>query len=126
MTLYSRGLQVTASVAALTLALAAAPAFAQTTTDSANGTTDAQQTAQDGPTEVVVTGSRIARPEFDTVQPTQTVGAAQIESRGYTNVGQALREIPSFGPPGNSSVAVSCRRTPRASSARFRRVRRST
>lgn len=57
-------------------------------------------------TEIVVTGSRIPRPEFDTLQPTQVIGAAQIESRGYTNVGQALDEIPAFGPPGNSAVGA--------------------
>ena len=48
---------------------------------------------------MIVTGSRIARPEFETLQPTQVVGAAQIENRGYTNVGQVLSEIPAFGPP---------------------------
>nr|WP_315383095.1 TonB-dependent receptor [uncultured Sphingomonas sp.] len=96
------GLRFTASAAVLAFAHLATPALAQTSTGTAqDGAAPAQE-----PTEIVVTGSRIARPEFDTVQPTQVVGAAQIESRGYTNVGQALREIPAFGPPGNSSVGA--------------------
>lgn len=94
------GLKLTASLAAM---IAAQAAFAQTDQTAAPAAPAAQ--AQE-PAEIVVTGSRIARPEFDTVQPTQVVGAAQIESRGYTNVGQALREIPAFGPPGNSSVGA--------------------
>ena len=98
-------LALTASLATIALA-AATPAFAQDTAAAAQ--TDESQTA-DAPeqtTEVVVTGSRIARPEFETLQPTQVVGAAQIEARGYTNVGQALDELPAFGPPGNSAVGA--------------------
>jgi len=61
---------------------------------------------QAGAADIVVTGSRIARPEFETLQPTQVIGAAQIQNRGYTNVGQALTELPAFGPPGNSGVGA--------------------
>jgi iron complex outermembrane recepter protein len=100
-------LSLTASAAVLALAMIATPAAAQTADQApqdAAAPQDDQPAAAEGT--IVVTGSRIARPEFDTVQPTQVVGAAQIESRGYTNVGQALREIPSFGPPGNSAVGA--------------------
>ena len=55
---------------------------------------------------IVVTGSRIARPELATTQPTTVIGAQQIEARGYTNVTQALQELPAFGPPGNSGVGA--------------------
>lgn len=117
----------------LTVTILAAPAFAQTV-DQAGGQSgapqntvqpvdasaqEAQDPRTDGTTsgqtglsgvavgeDIVVTGSRIARPEFDTLQPTQVIGAAQIANRGYTNVGQALTEIPAFGPPGNSSVGA--------------------
>jgi outer membrane receptor protein involved in Fe transport len=101
------GLSLTASFAVLAIA-AAAPAYAQDATPQAAQSTDAQaDDAQAGDqADIVVTGSRIARPEFDTVQPTQVVGAAQIESRGYTNVGQALTEIPAFGPPGNNNAGA--------------------
>ncbi|HXY96440.1 MAG TPA: TonB-dependent receptor [Steroidobacteraceae bacterium] len=47
--------------------------------------------------EVVITGSRIARPELDRLEPTIVVGSESFEQRGYTDVGQALSEVPSFG-----------------------------
>jgi iron complex outermembrane recepter protein len=47
--------------------------------------------------EVVVTGSRIARPEFDNLEPTTTVDAKTFDQRGYLDVGQALSELPEFG-----------------------------
>ncbi len=116
----------------LVLAGMANTAVAQTSTDQTNPTPPAatqssdvaaQDPAQDqtgvgqtagaaaaddqaGGTDIVVTGSRIARPEFETLQPTQVIGAAQIQNRGYTNVGQALTELPAFGPPGNSGVGA--------------------
>src|SRR5436309_1145003 len=87
-------LSLTASAAVLALAMIATPAAAQTADQApqdAAAPQDDQPAAAEGT--IVVTGSRIARPEFDTVQPTQVVGAAQIESRGYTNVGQALHGV---------------------------------
>jgi len=53
---------------------------------------------------IIVTGSRIPRAGFDTVQPAMLIGSQQIDNRGYTNVGQALSELPAFGVPGNSPV----------------------
>jgi iron complex outermembrane recepter protein len=47
--------------------------------------------------EVVVTGSRIARPEFDNLEPTTSVDAKVFDQRGYLDVGQALNELPAFG-----------------------------
>jgi iron complex outermembrane recepter protein len=52
--------------------------------------------------EVVVTGSRIARAENDTLQPTVVVSDAAFDERGYTNVSQALDELPEFGVPPTS------------------------
>ncbi len=79
---------------ALALALAAA-AQAQTTTPAppagATAPTDNVQ-------EIIVTGSRLKRTITDTVEPTFIVDAKQIETRGYTNVADALRELPEFGP----------------------------
>jgi iron complex outermembrane recepter protein len=46
--------------------------------------------------EVVVTGSRIARPEFDNLEPTTSVDAKKFDQRGYLEVGQALNELPAF------------------------------
>src|SRR6185437_3729302 len=47
--------------------------------------------------EVVVTGSRIARPEFDNLEPTTSVDAKTFDQRGYLDVGAALNELPAFG-----------------------------
>src|SRR5258708_4168066 len=47
--------------------------------------------------EVVVTGSRIARPEFDNLEPTTTVDSKTFDQRGYLDVGQALNERVGFG-----------------------------
>ena len=50
--------------------------------------------------EIVVTGSRIKRPNFEALQPSVVINSAQIEARGFETVGQALNEQPSFGVPG--------------------------
>ena len=47
--------------------------------------------------EVVITGSRIARPDLDRLEPTTVVGSQAFDQRGYSDVGQALSELPSFG-----------------------------
>ena len=47
--------------------------------------------------EVVVTGSRISRPEFDNVEPTTSVDSKAFDQRGYLDVGAALNELPGFG-----------------------------
>ena len=54
--------------------------------------------------EVVVTGSRIARPEFDNLEPTSTVDSKTFDQRGYLDVGQALSELPAFGTQPSSSA----------------------
>ncbi|MGH8185608.1 MAG: hypothetical protein ACREUC_03530, partial [Steroidobacteraceae bacterium] len=46
--------------------------------------------------EVIVTGSRIRRPGFDTLQATLVTDSTELERRAYTNVGQALEETPGF------------------------------
>jgi iron complex outermembrane recepter protein len=47
--------------------------------------------------EVVVTGSRIKRAGFDTLQPAIVTNAEEFERRGYVNIGQALEATPGFG-----------------------------
>jgi len=54
--------------------------------------------------ELVVTGSRIKRPNFETLEPAIVIDSAQIESRGFETLGQAINEQPSFGVPGASPV----------------------
>ena len=55
---------------------------------------------------IVVTGSRIQRPNFETLQPAVVINSAQIEARGFETLGQALNEQPSFGIPGASPVGA--------------------
>jgi len=85
------------SAAPMALLLAGVGASAQTAAVAAEGAAEEQ---------IVVTGSRIPRAGFDTVQPALVIGSAQIDARGYTNVGQALSELPAFGVPGNSPVGA--------------------
>ncbi|HEX8341924.1 MAG TPA: TonB-dependent receptor plug domain-containing protein, partial [Tepidisphaeraceae bacterium] len=79
---------------------------AQTTTPSAGQEAEDQAAAanadgseSEGGT-VVVTGSRIPRPERDGVLPGVQLGAEQLTTRGFTNVADALNDIPLVGPSG--------------------------
>jgi iron complex outermembrane recepter protein len=65
-------------------------------------TTSSQPGKQTQLQEIVVTGSRIAHALNDTLQPTVEVSGAAFDERGYTNVSQALDELPEFGVPPTS------------------------
>ena len=87
------------SSTALVLAAIAAPAAAQDAAaadPAASSAPDATSQDPAGVGDIVVTGSRIRRQE--TAQPTIELGSEQIEDRGYTSVGEALNELPQFGP----------------------------
>lgn len=98
------------SVVALVALSLPAHAFAQGTGGSAETVTTDDQSPQpsaadDGSDEaIIVTGSRIPRPNFDSAQPVVVLGSDQIEQRGYTNLADALEELPAFGVPGSSPV----------------------
>ena len=51
--------------------------------------------------EIVVTGSRIRRTELTSVQPIQVISSETFDKRGFTNVADALNELPSSGIPVN-------------------------
>jgi len=110
----------TASFAALSAGalLFAGAAMAQTADTSApiriahndaappttGGSSAPTQTAQDTVApqaavaeEVVVTGSRIPRAGFDTLQPAETLSAQTLRDRGFNNISDALNELPAFG-----------------------------
>ncbi|SKB31853.1 TonB-dependent receptor domain-containing protein [Sphingopyxis flava] len=53
---------------------------------------------------IIVTGSRIARARFETVEPLLLVSSEAIEMRGFDSIGQALKEQPSFGTPGATPI----------------------
>jgi outer membrane receptor protein involved in Fe transport len=105
-----RAVWLSASVLAFAAGGFPAVAVAQTEeqqVDAAAATENAETEQTAGaPTgdEIVVTGSRIRRGNFDTAQPSVVLGAEQLETRGYTNVGDALEELPAFGVPGNNPV----------------------
>jgi iron complex outermembrane receptor protein len=43
--------------------------------------------ADDTLQEVIVTGSRIARPDLDRLEPTSIINSSTFDKRGYTDVG---------------------------------------
>lgn len=49
--------------------------------------------------ELVVTGSRIRRPDLTSVQPIQVISTEKLDEKGYTNVADALNDLPSAGVP---------------------------
>jgi len=53
---------------------------------------------------IIVTGSRIPKPNFDTVQPAVVLTSQAIDQRGFVNAADALNELPQFGIPGSSPV----------------------
>jgi len=90
---YLFGTTILAGVLAL-----GAPAFAQ---DSSAQNAPSQEAAQDEPTieveEVVVTGSRIPRPQYEGVIPGVQIDSASIEERLFTNAGDILNDVPLVG-----------------------------
>lgn len=71
------------SVALFSITCAASPAFAQAT-------------AKDSDEEIVVTGSRIARPDFAAPNPVKTITAEDIEQSGETNLLEFLQHVPAL------------------------------
>lgn len=76
---------------ALGLALLSTPAFAQE--QPADESTEAQEEGGD----ILVTGSRIARPEVDAPVPVAVVDSAQILQDGASNVSDIINELPQVG-----------------------------
>ncbi|MBV8972317.1 MAG: TonB-dependent receptor [Sphingomonadaceae bacterium] len=76
----------------------AGPAIAQSTEPSTAAPPAGATAATVAMPEVIVTGSRLKRTITDTVEPTYIVDSKQIDTRGYTNLADALRELPEFGP----------------------------
>nr|WP_257644331.1 TonB-dependent receptor [Luteimonas salinisoli] len=55
---------------------------------------------------IEVTGTRISRTGFDTLQAALVTSAEEIDRRGYTNIGQALEDTPGFGTSASSPVGA--------------------
>jgi iron complex outermembrane receptor protein len=75
------------SAALVSLACTAVPAFAQDTQ---------KDTQKDSDEEIVVTGSRIPRPDFSAPNPIQSVTAQDIEQSGEVNLLEYLQSIPAL------------------------------
>src|SRR4051812_2089547 len=111
-------LSLTASLAVLAIA-AANPAFAQDISDTTGAATapgtdttatdtavppsgeagaapSSTQTEPEQSTEVVVTGSRIARPTLDSPIPVTSVSVAELTRTGGVVIGDALNDLPSL------------------------------
>jgi outer membrane receptor protein involved in Fe transport len=84
---------LTTSASAILLGTLAAPAAAQ----GASSPSAPASTAAEEREAIIVTGSRIRRVDFDSLEPTIVVSSQYLEARGLTNVADALNEIPSFG-----------------------------
>lgn len=84
-----------ASTLLIGIAGGAAPALAQ---DAAVAPSEESVAADTGGA-IVVTGSRIARPEIDSVSPIQVVSQEAIQNSGVTNIQDLLLENPVFGTP---------------------------
>lgn len=64
---------------------------------------NAAQSGGEALNEVIVTGTRIKRAGFDTLEAGLVTSSQDISARGYTNVLQALQATPGFGAPGSSA-----------------------
>ena len=53
---------------------------------------------------IIVTGSRIPRPSLDNAQPTAVIDKRLFENRAYTNVADALNQLPGFGLADSSTI----------------------
>lgn len=84
---------------------AAAPAD-QPATVAAPATSSAVQQAAVAAEDqaIVVTGSRIARPELSSPTPVAVVGAQQIANQGITNIQDLVQKLPQAGIPGLSKT----------------------
>lgn len=78
---------------ALTIALAASPAFAQ------DAPAQTQEDDLDFGEAIIVTGSRIASPQVTSESPLQVIGDQQIDDSGATNIQEVLLRNPTFGTP---------------------------
>jgi outer membrane receptor protein involved in Fe transport len=58
----------------------------------------------DTPTQVVITGSRIARSSEDAPSPVTTIGSDELQKIAATNIGQVLSELPAFRASSNPTT----------------------
>lgn len=84
------------AIIALGAGLTAMPAFAQDAPAPDASTAPAAASVSDEENVIIVTGSRIARPELEAATPVNVVSTASIERTGQTNISETLRRQPIF------------------------------
>ena len=81
---------------ALSLALfASLPSYAQDAAEDAPAAAEADE-EEDADQPILVTGSRIRLPNLESIEPTTTLDNRQLRERNFTNVADALNELPGF------------------------------
>jgi len=80
------------------------PAAAQSQSSTVVAATTSAEAAPDSREEIVVTGSRIPRAGFDTLQPAQQVTGQTLSDRAFINAADALNELSAFGTPGSNNT----------------------
>ena len=94
------------AVGPMMVALWSPAALAQTaTTAPADQQVAAAQDQASPVTDVVVTGSRIARPQVESSVPIAVISAQSIQNAGQTNVLDALRDLPIAGQSADRSAS---------------------
>lgn len=93
-----RKLAFTSLVSTWALASSLGQAWAQTATEPVTqaGAAEAAPSEDLTPTDIIVTGSRIARPELDNPNPVEVISAERIERSGDTNITEFLRDSPAL------------------------------
>jgi iron complex outermembrane receptor protein len=74
------------------------PSVALSQGNEADAASDAPSGDDEGPGEIIVTGSRLGRTSFNSPTPVNVVGQERVQDLNITNVGDALNQIPSFRP----------------------------
>lgn len=90
----SRRISISGSAMALAM-LYSVPAMAQSAEAQAAPPAEAAEEADEG-TAIIVTGSRIARPEADSPNPVTSIGAENIQQSGLTNLTDLLIQNPAL------------------------------
>lgn len=83
------------ALASVSLIAVSSPALAQAADKAAPATA---ATDDDDTKLITITGSRIPRPEFDGILPGVQLDSQQLQTRGFTNVLEALNDLPLVGP----------------------------
>lgn len=102
----SKNLLLTATI--LAAGILSTPAFAQTLAEPTSPAAALNEQARPSQADttagadIVVTGSRIRRPDLESASPIAIVGSEQIQSQGIINTQDLLTKLPQVGIPGLS------------------------